>query len=71
MNNQQTIDEVYEIIIALGDERKKIPQNVVKFFEDNSTKPFKEKLDLSKGLVNQNFSKSTNAFIKYIAEYFK
>jgi len=31
----------------------------------------KEKLDLSKGLVNQNFSNATNVFIKYIAEYLK
>lgn len=71
MNNQQTIDEVYEIILALGEEKEKIPKNVVRFFEENSTKPFKEKLDLSRGLANQNFSKSTNAFIKYIAEYLK
>ena len=71
MEYQKTIDEVYEIILLLGEESKKIPENVVRFFEKNSTKPFKRQLDLTKGLENQNFSLETNCCIKYIAEYLK
>ena len=71
MNYQKTIDEVYEIILLLGEDRKKIPDNVVSFFEEKSTKPFKRRLDLSKGLENQNFSLETNCCIKYIAKYLK
>jgi len=71
LNNQKTIDEIYEIILLLGDEAKKLPENVIGFFEENSTKPFNRKLDLSKGLAGQNFSMETNCFIKYIASYLK
>ena len=69
MKNQKTIDEIYEIILSLGEDAKKIPENVVRFFEENSTKPFRRTLDLTKGLENQKFSIETNCFIKYIARY--
>jgi len=71
LNKQITIDEIYEIILMLGEDAKKIPENVVRFFEENSTKPFKKRLDFSKGLEGQNFSLETNCFIKYIAQYLK
>ena len=71
MNYQKTIDEVYEIILSLGEDGKKMPESVVSFFEEKSTKPFKRQLDLTQGLENQKFSLETNCCIKYIAEYLR
>lgn len=68
---QETIDDVNEVIKLLGDVANKIPQNVIDFFDNYSSKPYVRRLKLEKGLENQNFSKETCAVLKYISEYLK
>lgn len=68
---QETIDDVNEIIKLLGNEAERIPENIVSFFDRNSSKPYVRRIKLENGLENQNFSLKTCAILKYISTYLK
>lgn len=46
-------------------------QNIIDFFDKNSSKPYVRLIKLENGLENQNFSSKTCAVLKYISTYLR